>query len=226
MMIAFHLVTHADSDLLEIVGLSLYVSLTATFLAALLGMPLGVILALTTLPGRRMMIVIVNAAMGLPPVVVGLFIYLILSRSGPLGVLGLLYTPTAMVVAQTVLALPIVAALTRQVTEDMWAEYREQLLSFGVRPRQAATTLLWEARSSLIVVALAGFGRASAEVGAVMIVGGNIDHYTRVMTTTIALETSKGNLSLALALGLILLFIALGVNSVVAALSSSARASL
>lgn len=220
---ALSLLASFDAELLEIVGLSLRVSLTAVLLACLVGMPLGAALALYRFPGRSLAIVSVNALMGLPPVVAGLMVYLLLSRSGPLGVMGLLYTPTAMIIAQFVLILPIVTALTRQVVEDMWGEYREQLLSLQVTRRQALFTLLYEARFSLATAMLAGFGRASAEVGAVMIVGGNIDHYTRVMTTSIALETSKGNLSLALGLGLILLIISFSVNGLVQVVEGRAR---
>ncbi len=220
---AFNLLLSLDSELFEIVGLSLQVSLTAVMLACLVGMPLGAALALYRFPGRSMVIIAVNSLMGLPPVVAGLAVYLLLSRSGPLGVLGLLYTPMAMIIAQFVLILPIVTALTRQVVEDLWAEYREQLMSLQVNRRQALFTLLYEARFSLATAMLAGFGRASAEVGAVMIVGGNIDHYTRVMTTSIALETSKGNLSLALGLGLILLVISFTVNAMVQMVEGRAR---
>lgn len=204
-----------DSDMIEIIALSLQVSLTAVFISAVIGMPLGAALALYHPPLRRAMIITLNAAMGLPPVVVGLVVYLALSRSGPFGILELLYTPSAMIIAQTLLILPIIAALTRQVVEDLWRDYREQLTSFQVSRHKALITLLWEARFSMATTVLAGFGRASAEVGAVMIVGGNIDHYTRVMTTSIALETSKGNLILALGLGIVLLLISLSVNAIV-----------
>jgi len=201
-----------DADLAEIVGLSLRVSLAAVALAAMIGLPLGAAVALHRFPGRKVVIVLLNALMGLPPVVVGLVVYLMLSRAGPLGILDLLFTPTAMVVAQTILITPIVAALTRQVLEDMWREYEEQLRSLGAAPGRAVWTLLWDGRFTLVTVILAGFGRASAEVGAVMIVGGNIAHLTRVMTTAIALETRKGNLDLALSLGIILMCLALAVN--------------
>ena len=210
---ALRLVLGLNAELLEIVVLSLRVSLTAVFFAALLGLPLGAAMALFKFPARGFFTVMLNALMGLPPVVVGLFVYLMLSRAGPFGVLGLLYTPAAMIVAQCVLVTPIVAALTRQVVEDLWAEYEEQLRSLGAGPRRAVATLLWDGRFILVTAVLAGFGRASAEVGAVMIVGGNIDHLTRVMTTAIALETSKGNLALALGLGFILMTLALGVNA-------------
>ncbi len=206
------LILHADSDLAEIVGLSLAVSLGATALAALVGMPIGAMAALFRFPGRRALVVLLDALMGLPPVVAGLFVYLILSRSGPLGFLGLLYSPLAMVIAQFILILPIVAALSRQVVEDHWREYEEQLRSLGAGPGRALPTLLWDGRFSLFTVVLAGFGRAIAEVGAVMIVGGNIAHVTRTMTTTIALEVNKGQLALAMALGIILIALAVSVN--------------
>ncbi|MBT8418632.1 MAG: ABC transporter permease [Silicimonas sp.] len=211
--LAIGLVLSGDRDLLEIVGLSLHVSLTATALACLIGLPLGALIAIGRFRGRSVVLVVINALMGLPPVVVGLLVYLYLSRSGPLGFLGLLYTPTAMIIAQTILIAPIVTALSRQVLEDLHAEYSEQFRSLCLTRWQTVGALLWDARYSLLTVGLAGFGRAVAEVGAVIIVGGNIDHLTRVMTTAIALETSKGNLSLALALGMILLVLALGVNA-------------
>ncbi len=210
--LAGELFAQGDSQLLAIVLLSLRVSLTATLLACLIGMPLGALLAVGRFPGRRTLIVLFNALMGLPPVVVGLIVYLLLSRAGPLGQFGLLFTPTAMVIAQTILIVPIVAALSRQVVEDAWREYREQLRSLGANRLRAARTLLWDGRFSLTTAGLAGFGRAVAEVGAVMIVGGNIDGVTRVMTTTIALETSKGDLPLALALGMILIAVVLLIN--------------
>lgn len=213
LLAALRLILHFDRDLAEIVLLSLRVSLTAVLAAALLGLPLGAVLALYSFPGRSAAIVVVNALMGLPPVVVGLVVYLLLSRSGPLGPLGLLFTPAAMVIAQTILITPIVAALTRQVIEDLWSEYHEQLRSLGITPASAIATLLWDGRFSLVTAVLAGFGRASAEVGAVMIVGGNIAHVTRVMTTTIALEVSKGDLALALGLGIILLSLSILVNA-------------
>jgi tungstate transport system permease protein len=211
--LAAGLVAHLDVHLVDIVLLSLRVSLTATFFAACLGLPLGAAIAVGSFPGRPALIVLLNAMMGLPPVVVGLVVYLLLSRAGPLGSFGLLFTPGAMVVAQTILITPIIAALTRQVVADAWAEYREQLTSLGAGTYRAAMTLLWDTRFSLATVLLAGFGRAIAEVGAVMIVGGNINGVTRVMTTTIALETSKGDLPLALALGLVLIAIVVLVNA-------------
>jgi tungstate transport system permease protein len=207
------LVATLDLQLWEIVGLSLAVSLSAVALATAVGLPLGAAIAVARFPGRQAVIVVLNALMGLPPVVVGLFIYLLLSRAGPLGELGLLFTPQAMVIAQTVLVLPIIAALARQSVEDAWREYEEQLRSLGVDGWGGALTVLWDIRFSLLTAVLAGLGRASAEVGAVMIVGGNIDGVTRVMTTTIALETSKGDLPLALGLGIVLIAIVLALNA-------------
>jgi tungstate transport system permease protein len=221
--LAFGLIISADPELAQIVLLSLQISLSAVALAAILGMPLGAALALFRFPGRGALVVLLNACMGLPPVVVGLFVYLMLSRAGPLGALGLLFTPTAMVIAQAILVTPIVAALTRQTVEDLYAEYREQLQSLGVGPLRAIPTLLWDGRFSLLTAVLAGFGRAAAEVGAVIIVGGNINHVTRVMTTTIALETSKGYLGLALGLGLVLLLIVVAVNASLMLVQAAAR---
>lgn len=215
---AFSLIAGADAAVRAIVLLSLQVSLTALALAALVGLPLGALLAVARFPGRRELVVGLNALMGLPPVVCGLLIYLLLSRSGPLGGLGLLFTPAAMVLAQTVLVAPILAALTRQALEGLWEEYSEQLRSFGAGPLRAVPTLLWDGRFALMTVLLAGFGRAVAEVGAVMMVGGNIEGFTRVMTTAIALETSKGDLPLALALGMVLMAIVLAVNALAEAL--------
>ncbi|MSU88910.1 ABC transporter permease subunit [Rhodobacteraceae bacterium 2CG4] len=219
---ALALILSGDPDLVEIIGLSLRVTLSAVALGCVLGLPLGAVAGAFRFPGRAAVVVLMNALMGLPPVVVGLLVYLSLSASGPLGVLGLLYTPAAMIVAQTVLVTPIIAALTRQVVEDLHGEYAEQFASLGVGPAHRVAALLWDARYSLLTVVLAGFGRAVAEVGAVIIVGGNINHVTRVMTTTIALETSKGNLELALALGVVLLALALTVNAAVMALRASA----
>ncbi len=207
------LVLMGDPALLAIVRLSLVVSLSATVLAALVGLPLGALLALKVFPGREVAIVALNGLMGLPPVLAGLLIYMLLSRSGPLGALGLLFTPKAMIIAQAVLVTPIIAALSRQVIADLWVEYRDELVALEAGPVRALSTLLWDARFSLATMLLAGFGRAAAEVGAVMMVGGNIDGFTRVMTTAIALETSKGNLQLAVGLGLVLLFIIVGVNA-------------
>lgn len=207
--VAFDMVVMLDGDLIEIIRLSLLVSLSAVFIAVVAGLPSGAILAVKRFPTRNFWVGTFTAFMGLPPVVVGLTVYLLLSRSGPLGVLGLLYTPFAMIIAQVVLIFPIVAALTCQVIHDLHREYDEQLRSLGCRSWQTVATLLWEGRFSLLTVALAGFGRAIAEVGAVLIVGGNINHSTRVMTTAIALETSKGNLALALALGMVLISLSL-----------------
>jgi len=220
--IAIGMIGSADPALLEIVVLSLKVSAAAVLLAALVGLPLGALLAVARFPGRRAVVVALNALMGLPPVVAGLAIYLLLSRSGPLGELGLLFTPGAMVLAQAVLIAPILAALARQVLEGLWEEYAEQLRSFGAGPWRAVPSLLFDGRFALSTVLLAGFGRASAEVGAVMIVGGNIEGFTRVMTTAIALETSKGNLPLALALGVVLMAIVLTVNAAVQVLRDAA----
>ncbi len=209
---AGRLIIAGDADLIEIVVLSLRVSLTAVGLAALVGLPLGAAVAVYRFPGRAVVAALLNAFMGLPPVVVGLVVYLALSRGGPLGVLGLLFTPAAMIVAQWLLITPIVAALTLQAVSDLREEYDEQLRSLGAGPGRALWTLLWDGRFSLLTVVFAGFGRASAEVGAVMIVGGNINHATRVMTTAIALETSKGNLALALGLGMVLIALAFSIT--------------
>ncbi|MFQ5956073.1 MAG: ABC transporter permease [Kiloniellales bacterium] len=210
---AFELLLGLDPDLIGIVWLSLEVSLTAVVLAALTGLPVGAAVAVYRFPGRRAVTVLLNALMGLPPVVVGLVVYLMLSRAGPLGFLGLLFTPPAMVIAQWVLVTPLVAALARQAVEDLWAEYEEQLRSLGAGPGRAIPTLLWDGRFTVLTTVLAGFGRAIAEVGAVIIVGGNIAHVTRVMTTSIALETSKGELALALGLGIVLMVLSLTVNA-------------
>ncbi len=219
---ALGLILTGDSDLLEIIGLSLRVTLTAVTLACLIGLPLGAAIGTFRFPGRSLAGLVLNALMGLPPVVVGLMVYLALSASGPLGPLQLLYTPAAMIIAQAVLVTPIVAALTKQVVEDLHTEYSEQFSSLDIGPFDRVAALLWDARYSLLTVALAGFGRAIAEVGAVMMVGGNINHVTRVMTTTIALETSKGNLEFALALGIVLLVVALAVNGAVMSFRASA----
>ena len=210
---ALSLVLGLDPALLAIVRLSLLVSLSAVFFAALIGMPLGAFIALNHFPGRQASIVLLNALMGLPPVVVGLMVYLLLSRSGPLGSYGLLFTPRAMIIAQTILVAPIIAALTRQTVEDLWIEYRDELTAMNVGPWGRIATLLWDARFSLTTALLAGFGRAAAEVGAIIIVGGNIDGFTRTMTTAIALETSKGDLPLAMALGLVLIMIVIIINA-------------
>lgn len=223
---ALTLVLTGDPDLWEIVLLSLRVSVMAVLIAACIGLPIGAALAVGRFPGRRVVIVLLNALMGLPPVVVGLLVYLMLSRSGPLGVLSLLYTPTAMIIAQVLLVTPIIAALTRQTIETLDAEYSEQLRSLGLSRIAAVPVLLWDGRLALLTALLAGFGRAIAEVGAVIIVGGNINHVTRVMTTTIALETSKGNLALALALGAILIGLAVMLTATVSLLSARNRDAL
>lgn len=209
---ALALMLAPDSGLWPIVGLSLRVTLTAVAIAALIGMPVGAWLAVARFPGRGALIVLFNSLMGLPPVVAGLVIYLLLSRSGPLGTLGWLFTPKAMIVAQTVLVLPIIVSLTRQTIEDLWRDYEEGLRSLGSSSLRAIPTLLWDGRYALITAVLAGFGRASAEVGAVLIVGGNIAHFTRTMTTAIALETSKGDLPLALGLGILLIGLTILIN--------------
>jgi tungstate transport system permease protein len=210
--VALSMVTHLDPRVTAIVALSLGVSLASTVCSAVIGLPLGAPIAIGRFPGRGPVIVALNAAMGLPPVVVGLLVYLLLSRAGPLGAMGLLFTPQAMVIAQTMLIVPLVAALTRQIVEDAWTEYREQLRSLESSWLQSTLTLLWDTRWSLLTVLLAGFGRAASEVGAVIIVGGNIDGVTRVMTTAIALETSKGDLPLALGLGIVLITLVTTLN--------------
>lgn len=215
---AFDLLVQFDATLVEIVVLSLEVSLAAVVISGAIGLPAGAALAVYRFPGRRAVIIAANALMGLPPVVIGLVVYLMLSTSGPLGFLGLLFTAGAMIVAQTVLVLPIVTALSRQVVEDLWADYAEQLRSLGCTPGRAIPTLIWDGRHALSTALLAGLGRALGEVGAVIIVGGNIAHHTRVMTTAIALETSRGDLALALALGMILIVIALALNAGAAAM--------
>lgn len=210
---ALHLVLTGDPTLFAIVRLSLLVSLSATCLGALLGAPLGALVALTRFRGRVVVLILLNALMGLPPVLVGLAVYLLLSRSGPLGSWGLLFTPAAMVIAQTVLVTPIIAALTRQTVEDLWVEYRDELVAMNTGPVRRIGTLLWDARFSLLTALLAGFGRAAAEVGSIIIVGGNIEGYTRTITTAIALETSKGNLQLAVGLGMVLVCIVILVSA-------------
>lgn len=220
---ALALMASTDPALVQIVLLSLVVSLAAVVLATLIGLPLGAAIAVGRFPGRQGVIVLLNAFMGLPPVVVGLVVYLLLSRAGPLGALGLLFTPPAMVFAQTLLIFPIIAALTRQAVEDAWAEYEEQLRSLGAQGIGVALTLVWDIRYSLFTAVLAGMGRALAEVGTVMIVGGNIDGVTRVMTTAIALETSKGDLPLALSLGMILIALVLALNAAAQVVKEAAR---
>jgi tungstate transport system permease protein len=210
---ALHLLLTGDPALWDIVRLSILVSLSATLSALVLGLPLGALIALSRFPAREPVIIVLNALMGLPPVVVGLAVYLTLSRSGPLGSWGLLFTAPAMVIAQTILVTPIIAALTRQTIEDLWAEYREEFAAMGVGVSRRVMALIWDARFSLVTAMLAGFGRAAAEVGAIIIVGGNIQGFTRTMTTSIALETSKGNLPLAMGLGLVLVSIVVLINA-------------
>ena len=220
--VALVLIIGLDANLVEIVLLSLRVTLTALFFAAVIGLPLGAVIGVFRFPGRVAVTALFNALMGLPPVVAGLLIYLLLSRAGPLGQYGILYTPTAMVIAQSILVIPIITALTRQTIADLHVEYQEQLQSLGASRLRMVPTLLWDGRFSLLTAVLAGFGRASAEVGAVIIVGGNINHATRVMTTTIALETSKGNLAMALGLGLVLIGIVIAINGLVLLARSAA----
>lgn len=221
--LALQMMWQLDAELLHIIGLSLRVSLTAVVVGSLIGLPFGALLALTRFPGRNACIILLNACMGLPPVVVGLIVYLILSRSGPLGAMGWLFTPAGMMMAQVVLITPIVAALSRQIVADLWVEYEEQLRSLGLTPVGAIATLLWDGRFSLSTAVLAGFGRAIAEVGAIIIVGGNIAGYTRTMTTAISLETSRGDLALAVALGIVLLVIAITINAAATTLGHRAR---
>ena len=205
----------ADPTLIAIVRLSLVVSSSAVFFAAVIGVPLGALIALTRFSGRQGVIVVLNALMGLPSVAVGLVVFLTLSRSGPLSSLNLLFTPQAMIIAQTVLVAPIVATLTRQTIEDLWIEYRDELTAMNIGPARRVATLIWDARFSLMTALLAGFGRAAAEVGAIITVGGNIEGFTRTMTTAIALETSKGDLPLAIGLGMVLVAIVVVVNALV-----------
>jgi len=220
---AMGLILSGDPYLLGIVFLSLRVSLVALIIAAVIGIPLGAFLAISRFPGRGAIVVLVNALMGLPPVVVGLSLYLLFSRSGTLGVLELLYTPTAMIIAQTVLITPILTALSRQIITEMDGEYAELLRSFRLGRMARMGVLIWDSRFGLITALLAGFGRAVAEVGAVLIVGGNINHVTRTMTTTIAMETSRGNLEVAMALGTVLLIITLSVNAVLCMVGAATR---
>lgn len=220
---AFELIGRLDAELIGIVTLSLEVSVTAVMIAAVVGLPLGAALAVERFRGRQAIVVLLNALMGLPPVVVGLVVYLLLSRAGPLGSFGILFTPAAMIIAQAILITPIIAALSRQTIEDAWREYEEQLRSLGAKRLTAALTLLWDTRFSLVTIVLAGFGRAAAEVGAVIIVGGNIDGVTRVMTTAIALETSKGDLPLALGLGIILVGLVVALNAAASLIKEAAQ---
>ncbi len=220
---AFRLVISFDADLIEIIWLSLRVTLSAVLIASLIGMPLGAWLAIRRFRYRRIIIAVLNALMGLPPVVVGLIVYLLLSRSGPLGVLNLLFTPAAMIIAQVIIITPLIASIAHQAVRDLWFEYHDLLISLNATSRQKMLTLLLDARRALLTAALAGFGRAVGEVGAVIIVGGNIDHATRVLTTAIALETSKGNFALALALGFVLIGLAVTVSLATHGLSRTER---
>ncbi len=218
---AGHLILTLDGDLVEIILRSLHVTLTAVAIASLIGLPLGAWLAVNRFRFRRYVIALLNALMGLPPVVVGLIVYLMLSRSGPFGVLGLLFTPTAMIIAQCIIITPLIASIAHQALRDLWAEYHDLLISISTTRRQRIATLLWDGRRALLTSTLAGFGRAIGEVGAILIVGGNIDHVTRVLTTAIALETSKGDFALALALGFILIALAIIVNILIHTLSQT-----
>ncbi len=220
---AFWLIVTADADLVEITMRSLRVSLTALFVACMIALPLGTWLAIRRFRFRRLVIAVLNALMGLPPVVVGLIVYLLLSRSGPFGVFGLLFTPTAMIIAQVIIITPLIASVTHQAMRELWAEYHDLLVSLNTSKTQRIKTLLWDGRRTLLTAALAGFGRAIGEVGAIMIVGGNIDHATRVLTTAIALETSKGDFALALGLGFVLIALALAVNILIHMLSRTER---
>ena len=222
---AFGLVLHLDRDLYEIIGLSLRVTITAVLIASLIGMPLGAWLAVNRFRYRRFTIALLNALMGLPPVVVGLFVYLLLSRSGPFGVFGLLFTPGAMIIAQVIIITPLIASISHQAIRELWAEYHDLLISMNATRWQRITTLLRDGRRGLLTAMLAGFGRAIGEVGAIMIVGGSIEHSTRVLTTAIALETSKGNFPFALGLGVVLVALALLVNLLIHTLTGTERAS-
>ncbi|MDQ7069619.1 MAG: ABC transporter permease [Rhodobacterales bacterium] len=223
---AARLIASLDRELVEIVMLSLRVTLSAVLIASIIGLPLGAWLVVNRFRYRRATIAVMNALMGLPPVVVGLFVYLLLSRSGPFGVLGLLFTPTAMIIAQVLIITPLIASISHQTIRDLWAEYHDLLISLNATRRQRIAALLWDGRRALLTAMLAGFGRAIGEVGAIMIVGGNIDHSTRVLTTAIALETGKGNFAVAMGLGIILIALAVGVNLLIHTLSRTERASI
>ncbi|MDG1470342.1 ABC transporter permease [Pseudosulfitobacter sp. SM2401] len=220
---AFWLIITLDADLVEITLRSLQVSLSALVVACVIALPFGTWLAIRRFRYRRAAIATLNALMGLPPVVVGLIVYLLLSRSGPFGVLGLLFTPSAMIIAQIIIITPLIASITHQAMRELWAEYHDLLISLNTTKRQRVMTLIWDGRRTLMTAALAGFGRAIGEVGAIMIVGGNIDHATRVLTTAIALETGKGDFALALGLGFVLIALALVVNLAIHALSRTER---
>ena len=223
---AFRLIFTLDPDLLEIVGLSLRVTVTAVLIASLIGLPLGAWLVINRFRFRRQTIAVLNALMGLPPVVVGLFVYMMLSRSGPFGVFGLLFTPTAMIIAQVIIITPLIASISHQTIRDLWADYHDLLISLNTSRWQRITALLWDGRRALLTAMLAGFGRAIGEVGAIMIVGGNIDHSTRVLTTSIALETGKGNFAFAMGLGFVLIALAVTINLLMHSLSRTERASV
>ena len=216
---AFRLIFILDADLIEITLRSLEVSLTALMIASALALPVGTWLAIRRFRYRRFTIAVLNALMGLPPVVVGLVVYLLLSRSGPFGVMGLLFTPTAMIIAQVIIITPLIASITHQAMRELWSEYHDLLISLNTTKRQRVVALIWDGRRTLMTAALAGFGRGIGEVGAIMIVGGNIDHATRVLTTAIALETGKGDFALALGLGFVLITLTLVVNLAIHALS-------
>lgn len=220
---ALRLIVTLDPDLIEISLRSLHVTLTALLIASIIAIPLGTVLAVQRFRYRRTVIALLNALMGLPPVVVGLIVYVMLSRAGPLGVLGLLFTPTAMIIAQVVIITPLIASVTHQAMRDLWADYHDLLISLNATKRQRILTLIWDGRRTLLTAILAGFGRAIGEVGAIMIVGGNIDHATRVLTTAIALETGRGDFGLALGLGFVLIGIAIAVNLAIHALSGTER---
>ena len=225
-MDALRLIFTLDPDLLEIIGLSLRVTLTAVLIASIIGLPLGAWLVVNRFRYRRATIAVLNALMGLPPVVVGLFVYMMLSRSGPFGVFGLLFTPTAMIIAQVLIITPLIASIAHQTIRDLWAEYRDLLISLNTTRRQRIAALLWDGRRALLTAMLAGFGRAIGEVGAIMIVGGNIDHSTRVLTTSIALETGKGNFAFAMGLGFVLIGLAVTINLLMHTVSKTERASV
>ena len=216
---AARLIATLDRDLINIALRSLQVTVSAVIIASAIGLPLGALLAVRRFRFRRMVIALLNALMGLPPVVVGLIVYLFLSRAGPLGVLGLLFTPTAMIIAQVIILTPLIASIAHQAIRELWAEYHDLLISLNTTPMQRIGTLLWDGRRALLTASLAGFGRGIGEVGAIMIVGGNIDQTTRVLTTAIALETGKGNFALALGLGFVLIFLAIAVNMMIHTLS-------
>jgi len=223
LLTAGRLLVTLDPDLLEITLRSLYVTLAATVIASAIGLPLGAWLALTRFRARRVVIALLNALMGLPPVVVGLVVYVLFSRSGPFGVLGLLFTPTAMILAQVIIITPIIASIAHQAIKELWAEYHDLMISLNATRWQRVRTLLWDGRRALLTASLAGFGRAIGEVGAIIIVGGNIDHATRVLTTAIALETGKGDFGLALALGFVLILLAVSVNLILHAFARTER---